>query len=337
MSASSNGNNLVTGIVRIGVPIALISGLTFSIRHECPLSLRWAVLILVGEIALLLMGFRWAEIANAFRQAAGQRTAAGASERSTYFWEAAARNALHLGVLGTLVGFVIQICSDIGGQAGFMFALGGALLSTVYGLILAAILSTPAVRSLWTLGPEHPSETGEPIYASPGEGKRAGRLEQLLGHILFLVLMLWVLFTPAAAGSTMPFDWFVHWPAWLVVFGGALIFGLMSGHTFKTGSLVLGFACAGLIGSLFGVVQALQGFSTASIAAVSEGITFMISSCFAGFVGLLAIGLPLQDRSHNRRGLSLSRLVWYGYPVVALLLVALATLMVMVPIKIENS
>ena len=336
MSASINGNNMVTMVVRIGMPPALIAGLAFSGRFEYPLNLRWGILIFVGEIALLLMGFKWHEIVNAFRQVGGRRMAAGASERSTYFWEAAARNALQLGVLGTLVGFVIQICSNTSGQAGFMFALGSALLSTVYGLILAAILSTPAVRSLWTIGAAQAAETVAPIDASPAGRESAGRWGHAFGHVVFLALILWILFSPAPAGPTMPLDWFVHWPAWLVVFGGALALGMMSGRTFKTNSLVLGFACAGLIGSLLGVVQALQGFSQASIAVVSEGITFMISSCFAALVGLLAIGLPLQDRSHNWRGLTLSRLVWYGFPVVTLLLIALATLMVMVPIKIEN-
>jgi len=337
MSASSNGNNRVSMVVTIGMPLALIAGLALSGRFEYPLSLRWGILILVGEIALLLTGFKWSEIVNAFRQAGGRRTATGASERSAYFWEAAARNALHLGVLGTLVGFVIQICSNTGGQAGFMFALGSALLSTVYGLVLAAILSTPAVRSLWAIGNAQAVETVGAIGASPVVCASGGRWGHALGHVLFLALILWVLFSPAAAGPAMPLDWFVHWPAWLVVFGGALALGLMSGRTLKTGSLVLGFAFAGLIGSLLGVVQALQGFSQASIAAVSEGITFMISSCFAAFAGLLAIGLPLQDRSHNRRGMSLSRVIWYGFPIVTLLLIALAILMVMVPIKIENS
>jgi hypothetical protein len=54
---------------------------------------------------------------------------------------------------------------------------------------------------------------------------------------------------------------------------------------------------------------------------MSRQLTF----CFAAFAGLLAISLPLQDRSHNPRGMSLSRLAWYGFPIATLLLIALAT------------
>jgi biopolymer transport protein ExbB/TolQ len=337
MSASGNTKKVMTAVVRIGVALAAITGLAFSGAFAYPPSLRWGILILVGEIALLLMGFQWHEIVDAFRQARGMRAVAGPSERNTYFWEAAARNALHLGVLGTLVGFVMQICSDTSGPAGFMAAMGSALLSTVFGLILAAILSMLASRSPRTIGTEQASGTKDPVDASPEAHERVVRPVPVLGCIMLLSLMLWILFSPAASGPTMPLEWFVHWPAWLVVFGGALILGLMSGRPLSAGPLVTGFAWAGLIGSLLGVVQALQGFSQASIAAVSEGITFMISSCFAGFIGLLAIGLPLQDRRQNRQGMNPNRLVWYGFPAMTLLILVLAILMVMVPIKIDNS
>jgi hypothetical protein len=337
MSASGNTKKVRTAVARIGVTLAPITGLAFSGTLTLSTGFRWGAMIVLGEFALLLMGFQWPAIVDAIRQAGGRRSVAGASQQNAYFWEAAARNALHLGVLGTLIGFVMQICSDMGGQAGFMAALGSALLSTVFGLILAAVLSTLALRSLRPIGTDQDSGVRESVDASPDVHKRAGRLVPALGWIMFLALMLYTLYSPAASGAAMPFDWFVHWPAWLVVFGGALILGLMSGHPLSASPLVTGFAWAGLIGSLLGVVQALQGFSQMSIAAVSEGITFMISSCFAGFIGLLAIGLPLQDRSQNRQGMKPSRLVWYGFPIVALLILALATLMVMVPIKIENS
>ncbi len=335
MSASNCVNIMATMAVGMGMPLASMAGTDFSRRLLYLPSLRWVILILVGEVALLLMGFKWPEIVNAFRQAGGRPTAAATLNRTTYLWETAARNALHLGILGTLVGFVMQICSDTGGQADFLFALGKSLLSTIYALILAALLSAPVFRALWAI--ETAQENGtDAIDATPAATERSGFGGYALGYVIFLALIVWILFPPVAAGSRRPFDWFAHWPAWLVVFGGALAFGLLSGRTLKTGSLVPGFACSGLIGSLVGVVQALQGFSQASIPAVSEGIAFMISSCFAAHFGLLAIGLPLQDRSHRLKRMSLSRLVWYGFPVVTLLMIVLATLMVMIPIKIEN-
>ncbi len=336
MSALNSGSIMATVVVGMGMPLTTMTGTDFSSRLLYLSSLRWGILILVGEVALLLMGFKWAEIVNAFRQAAGRPQATPALNRTTYLWEAAARNALHLGVLGTLVGFVMQICSDTGGQADFMFALGKSLLSTVCALILAALLSTPALRALWTIETAKGGENADAIDASPGAEDSFGFWGYALGYVLFFALIVWLLFPPVAAGSRRPFDWFVHWPALLVVFGGALGYGLLSGRTFKTGSLIAGFGCSGLIGALVGVVQALQGFSQTSIAAVSEGIAFMISSCFAAHLGLLAIGLPLQDRGQRPKAMTLSRLVWYGFPVVTLLMIVLATLMAMIPLKIEN-
>jgi hypothetical protein len=336
MSDSRKTRSLANLIITAGVPLLAAIAMAATLRLHYPLRLRWAILIIVGETALLLSGFTWPETAAAIRMAVGRQASAATSPRDAYFWEATARNAIHLGVLGTLIGFVTHIGSNGEGQAQFLFALGSSLLSTVYGLVLAAILCAPAVRSLWTSGTDLASKTAGIIEAPYAAQVNVLSREHAPGHLLTVALILWVLFSPTATGPVAPLDWFIHWPAWLLVFGGGLGLALMFGRSSAAGSLVFGFAGAGLVGSLLGMAQALQGFSQGSIGAVAQGIIFGISSSFAAHFGLLAAGFPLQDRSNFRRGIALSRVVWYGFPILTLLLIALATVLAMIPIKIAN-
>ncbi|MBP1596612.1 MAG: hypothetical protein H6Q05_1989 [Acidobacteria bacterium] len=327
----SNTNALLISILS---PAFLIAVLAFSGGPGYWLDLQWVLLLVGGEIALLLMGFPWPEIRRSVARAANRSVEAGDSARSCYFWEAAARNAVNLGVLGTLVGFVTQVCSDTGGLSGFPAAFGRALLSTTYGIVLASIFGMISLKfrlGIPTADTPDPAETWEQAPQSSGFWSHG------LGYILFLGLFLWILFSSVPAGPYRPVDWFVHWPAWLVVLGGTIALALLSGSSFIGTALVPGFAFTGILGSFLGIGQALQGFSAAKIQMVAQGITFMISSCFAVLAGLLAVAYPLLDRSRDRRSMLLLRVVWYGFPVLTLLLIATAAVMVMIPIKIENA
>ena len=334
MLTSISRSKITTLLVSILSPAFLIGVLAFSGSPGYWLNLQWVLLLIGGEIALLLMGFAWPEIRRAVAHAAGRTAKADDSARSCYFWEAAARNAVNLGVLGTMVGFVIQVCSAAGGLSGFPSAFGRALLSTTYGIILASLFGLISLKCRLRIPAVDASDRAGTWEQA---AENAGFWSHALGHILFLGLFLWILFSPASAGPYRPLDWFVHWPAWLVVLGGTIALALLSGSSFGGASLVLGFACTGLIGSLLGIGQALQGFSMVKIEVVAQGITFMISSCFAVLAGLLAIAYPLLDRSRDRRSMRLSRLVWYGFPILTLLVIAMAAAMVMIPIKIENA
>jgi len=65
---------------------------------------RGLVFVMIGEIALLLIGFSVAEIAGALAHAAGREGSREALLRSASFWEAAARNAWLLGVQAAILG-----------------------------------------------------------------------------------------------------------------------------------------------------------------------------------------------------------------------------------------
>ena len=269
MRTNTESRNGLATFARILMLPCLVAVAAVSGRFAWSLSVRWAVLLITGEVALALMSFTWPEIRGAIRFAAGRTCGAVCPGRAAFFWEAMARNAWCLGVFGTLAGFVIQVCSDASGPDAFLSALGEAILSTVYGAALAAFMSVPLFRPL-----------GEGV-ATEESGSKPGpfmRWERWLGYCLFAGLVAWIFFTPSGSGPFRPLDWFVHWPAWLVVVGGAFVLAVLAGDLPGGRSLVMGFTCAGLVGSLLGSSQALQGFSRASIQAVAEGISFMVSS-----------------------------------------------------------
>ncbi len=290
------------------------------------------VFLFVGEISLLLMGFTVREVAAAV-ESVWRATASGKPrERSTCFWEAGARNALGLGVLGTLAGFAIQISSEAGSPDLFLGSLADTVLATVYGLVLAAVFSITGLRVRRQREPH--TDVSPTVGVQPGGTPVSGGWESWIGSALFAALVLWVVLSPSAGGRFSASDWLMSWPAWLSVMGGALILGFLLGDPADGEALVLGFAYAGGISALVGLVRALHGFAETSIALVSAGSSWMISSCFAALVGMLAAAAARQDRAGRSEG-NLSRLAWYGLPAVSLIFLALVILMVMTPITIR--
>ena len=79
----------------------------------------------------------------------------------------------------------------------------------------------------------------------------------------------------------------------------------------------------------------LHGFATVSIADVAGGLMFAISSGYAALAGLAALGLPLLDGDarEGRRPPAAARWAAYGFPLVVLAVLALAVLLVMIPME----
>ena len=67
-------------------------------------------------------------------------------QRSAYFWEAMARNFWMVGVLGSLITFIIGLGSSAGGIQGISTRMTNSYLSTIYGMILAVICAAPALK-----------------------------------------------------------------------------------------------------------------------------------------------------------------------------------------------
>ena len=95
--------------------------------------------VIIGSVAAALLGFSRREIGAAFRHAAGSGGIRGDLKHSAHFWEAAARNAWILGVLGSALNFTIAL----GGGSEGIAAVSGRMIQSfiviLYGLVLAVV------------------------------------------------------------------------------------------------------------------------------------------------------------------------------------------------------
>jgi hypothetical protein len=269
------------------------------------------ILVTIGQLGLLLLGFAPREIVTA--------------ARSAYFWEAAARNAWILAALAGNIGFVTLICSPSDGPSGFMTGVGRRVPAVALALVLTTLFAVLAIRTAQrTNEPRPPLERGGSLV---GAG---------LGLLLFAgVIALQIHLHPGAAHDVRAAVMLLHWPAWLLVVGGALAVAVSLGDWRKGESLALGIASAGTITALFGLAQAFRGFATGSGASLIGGLTLLLSSCFAALVCLAAVPPPLQDRSH-RPASAASRFGWYGLPVIAWIMLVFAVILSIIPLRVKG-
>jgi flagellar motor component MotA len=95
---------------------------------------------------MALMGFSAREIGAAFKNTAGGPDGKESLQNSAYFWEAAARNFLMLGVLGAFISFVTALGKSSGGIANIALGMSESFLPAVYGMILAVICFVPVLQ-----------------------------------------------------------------------------------------------------------------------------------------------------------------------------------------------
>jgi mannose/fructose/N-acetylgalactosamine-specific phosphotransferase system component IIC len=119
----------------------------------------------------------------------------------------------------------------------------------------------------------------------------------------------------------------------LIVAGGAILFVLWAGNGEDGLSTTLSFAFAGVIGIFFGLVQMFYGSPT--IAKIAEGMTIAILSCVFALVGMMLGGVHRQDHAFktgktNKK--TISRIAWYGFPVVTLMLLFYIFVLMLIPV-----
>ncbi len=287
--------------------------------------------VLLGGLAMALMGFSLPEIGTAFRHAAGGAGQGEALSGSAYFWEAAARNFLLCGVLGTMAHFIV-LMGHIPGIGGFFSGLAQCFLSTLYGVILAVICCVPSLTLRKRVYEELPPESApENAKTSRFAGLPGFRFEHVIGYALFVAIMAWILMAPGTLKM------FSHWSALLVVVGGSVILVMLLGDVMGGRAVTLSFAFTGFIGALMGLIQFLHSLTGGSIQAVASAISFSVLSCYVTLVGIMFIGLPLEDRAvrsgKNHKSMTFSRIVWYGFPLVALIFLVFAVVMILTPIS----
>ena len=296
--------------------------------------------LILGSVAAAFMGFSLSEMGAAFRNAAGLTGPREDLSRSAYFWEAAARNAWILGALGSALNFTIALGGESGGIAGISNRMIQSFIVSLYGLVLAVICLVPAMK---LAGQAEKAQAAGTAGSAGAVGRGpSGRnvFERMTGYILFAaVLGLTVASLTRGTPQNGPLPLgkvLFHWPAVLVVFGGAIALALFMGAGAGGSALTVGFAMTGLVALFMGLIQSLFGFVHANVREIAAGMAFVISGSAFALIGLSVIAAPLEDREvmNGRRGRPgpFSRMIWIVFPILVDILLLIAFIMVVTPV-----
>lgn len=282
-------------------------------------------LLLLGALALALVSFPAREAAAALRHAFVRPLSGAARRRAVCFWDAMARSFLLLGASLAAAGFVTTLSHDQPFPS-----IGQRMAATIYGpvvqaLALAVLCVLAASRRADAAAAD---ETHDGVSAAPRGWLGAG-----VGYALIAVLLAAAVLQPADRPGFRLVDWLLHAPAWLTVAGGALAAVLYRGGRRDGDAVTIGLGSAGTVCALLGLLHALHGFAGSSIMDVAGGLVFSFSACIATLVGLGALGLPREDRAVAEASSAPARLVWYGFPLVTLIVVTVAWLLVSTPMN----
>jgi hypothetical protein len=307
----------------LGVLAVLAAGAAILARSASAASLTGLAIVSGGVVATLLLGFPVREIARAVGAAVRSTPAPGERRLAALVWEAAARNAWVLSAVAAVAGFVSVLCSDFGSLSRFLSGVGGRAAGVALGLLFAIVFAIPALRLL-------PKVTPQPGAAPPPPW-----WQRALGGVSLVALLAWPLLGHVPGSSFAPASVLLNGPAWLITVGGALALALYLRTIGLGASVVVGLGAAGTMATLLGLTRSLQGFATVSIAEVAGGLMFAVSSGYAALAGLAAVGLPLLDGDarEGREPPTAARWSAYGFPIVVLAVLALAVLLVMIPME----
>jgi hypothetical protein len=291
--------------------------------------------LLAGSAAAALMSFRPREIVAACRHAAGGAGSIEDLRRSAHVWEASARNAWILGVLGSAMNFTFVLGGGSGSIASASVRMIESFLVTLYGLVLAAVCFIPLMKIAGRTG------NAAAGAAARTEPRRSFARNRAAGSILLAALrgltVVSLLGGKPQEGPLPVVKVMLHGPAFLIVFGGAAVLALFMGAGAGGRAWSLGFAMTGLIGLLLGFIQALFGFAHTSVQEIAAAIAFVISASLYTLLGLLAVAAPTEDREimegRRERSAGLSRAAWWVFPLIAFLFLLLSFLMVVTPMK----
>ena len=321
-------------VVAAFIVAALFSGLFKGLMHRAG-----GLYLVLGSIAAALMGFSTREIGAAFRAAAGRPASRDASRRAAYFWEAAARNAWILGVLGSLLNFTIVLGVQSSGIEDQSARMIQAMIISLYGLILAVVCLVPAMKIGTRLEGEASAEATFEAGALPARPDRSSVFGRIFGYVLFAAALASTVYFMSGGqpqNGVLPFGKvFLQVPSILVIAGGTAVLALFMGSGAR--ALTLGFAMTGFISFLAGFIQALLGFTHRNIQTIAAAISFMISASLFALLGLGVIAAPLEDREAMGRRLegpgALSRMFWIVFPLLALIFLVLIFIMIVTPMK----
>lgn len=340
MSPRMNQKRLFIILGKILIVALLIAAVIVSGRFADFMEGHGLIFVLLGTVATVLMSFTGPEIGAAFKHAVGVSGEEEDIQKSILFWESAGRNGWMLGVAGSVIYFVLALSSSQAGIAGTASQLATSFVPAIYGMILAVICLVPAWKLTIELKDKQREETKDIHSTQADDLPSPFCFEHLIGYILFIAVVAWAIIKPSLSNTYplfKPWEWITNWPALLVVLGGTLIIVLFVNHSSSGRTWTLSFALTGLIGSFMGFIQVMLGFAGRSIGDIANAVAFVLSSCFVSLLGMLLVGIPLEDRrtkiSRAAKPSPLSRVAWYVFPLVTLIFLALAFVLVITPME----
>lgn len=295
--------------------------------------------LLGGLILLMPLGFSWREIGQAIRGAVEPPEMVEQPEQVQYFWEAQARNAIILGLLGSVHYFLYQLSNPPSGRIMAIAAAAAMSFGIVFKTVTAAVVLALPV---WRLKGRPVPENGRPAPASAGEpffGWKSAGL-RLAGPVLFIALMIWGVTSMSMQSSPeavlSPAQILLNWPVVLLLGGGSLLLMWYLRPAGPGRTLHLVIAAASLIGLLRAGSTILQAFQAKSISNIGYGCSVILAVSFYSLLGLLLAGLPVADRwvmAGNWQERRLARLIGFGWPALILLALILIFLMIVIPME----
>lgn len=327
-------------LVRTAVLVLFFVGIILSGRFADFWHGAGFFFVVGGAIALTLMGFSLSQLGAAARHIAGRPLLEEDDFLLSYFWEALGRNFWILGVLGSVVNFVLNLVQASGGIQDMAFRLASSFRPAVYGLVLGLFCGLPGLKHSLAAPPskrpDQPAQSGRSLSKTVS----LWRIESGVGLFLLIAILFGTTVFRLQQDPTRNFPslgFFLDWPAVLVVVGGTFVLTMFLGPRAWGASLTLASAVTGFVGAIVGFLRVMLAVSQANISNVAGSIAFIISSCFLALVIMVVVGIPLSDwerrSSHPKLSSPLLRLSWYLFPFLVLIFLVLAFILVVTPFQ----
>ncbi len=166
-------------------------------------------------------------------------------------------------------------------------------------------------------------------------------LTKITGYVLFLGLLLAAIIL--SCGTILAY---IDYASIMIVIGGTFGISVMSGGVFRTAesprakllswqTVTLGFAITSLAGMGIGLIMMLQNLNDPS--SIGPAMAIAVLCPLTALLGIVLFSLPLEDRYNIKiksyREFSLSRIVWFGFPLLTTFFVYLALFILLISIS----
>ena len=196
MTQSIDSKNISAVFIKLLILCCLVFAVVLSGKFADFMKGTGYVFVFLGGIFLTLISFSFKEIGLAFKYTMGRSSSVEDQRKAGYFWETAVRNFWMLGILGSVISFVIALGSSEGGIFGIASRMSASYISAVYGMALAVICSVPALKTACISDTKFKEERENILEERLDNNTPFLKLETVIGYVLFIFALGWAIFTP---------------------------------------------------------------------------------------------------------------------------------------------